>query len=162
MENFRRVKAMQTSEKLQKACIQSLQQSKYAKARELRMQSIITWISETALFQDLAEIVFFFENKYKFTFQRINLCDDNSYIVYWHETDKYQENLRVNHMNNWLHEKVQPLTNDLPAAVSRYGLVLDELIQYSSGKFTLRMISPDGLKLYTKYQTFRLSQEVKS
>lgn len=134
--------------------VHSLRTGDYDRAKELRIQIIISELQETDLFSYLAEIVFYFENKYKFSFKNIHRCDDDSYIVKWRENDKKAEHLRVNYFNNWLHEKVQPLINDLPEAAKKQGLVLDMMTQPRPGKFSVWMSTPDGLKLYTEYQTF--------
>lgn len=104
--------------------------------------------------EELSEIIFYYQNKFKFFFKEIHQCSDKSYIVQWRETDKQLEKLRVNHVNNWLHEKVQPLIQGLPAAAKKYEFVLEMMTQPSPGKFSLWMSSPDGAKIYSEYQAF--------
>lgn len=103
---------------------------------------------------DLAEIVFFFEHKHKISFKEIHRTDDGSYSARWSETDRKLENLRVNYINNWLHEKVAPLISDLPAAASRHGYTLEGLYQPRPGTFVYWVSSADGLEHYRKYKAF--------
>jgi len=141
-------------EDLQDECLRSLRNNDYDTAKSIRkrIQNLIF----DSICYDLIQIIVVFEHRYKFVFEAIHRLDDGSYNVRWHNTVKKDEQFRVRYVNNWFHEKVQPLINDLPPAVSRYGLVLDEFCQSQSlsGKFTLRMISPDGLRIYHEFQAF--------
>lgn len=131
--------------------INSLKKCQYAKARSVLDYIIDSELAETC--QDISVIIAFYEDKFKFVFERMHKRVDGSYQIFWHNTDKQQEKIKKNFLNTWYFEKVKPLLNELPAAAARHGVILEMLLQPSPGILSIWVSSQDGLKLYYRHQT---------